>query len=92
MENKWKIQLSIGIIFISIDDTEEIITSYVRSDIKKFKSDGDTSNIITKLIKSSLNNFHKVLIEKTNYIFYNIMLLAIHINIIYYECQCKKMK
>ena len=90
--NKYKIQLSIGINFISIDDTEEIITSYVRSDVKKFKSDSDISNIITKLIKSSLNKFHKVLIEKTNYVFYNIMLLAIHINIINYECQCKKMK
>ena len=88
--NKYKIHLSIGINFISIDGTEDIYTLYVHSDIKNFKSDTDTTKIITKLIKSSLNNFRKALTEKTNYIFYNIMLLGIHINMINYECQCKK--
>ena len=89
---KYKIQLRIGINFISIDGTEDIYTLYVLGNIKKFKSDSDTSKIITKLIKSSLNNFRKAIIEKTNYMFYNIMLLGIHINMINYDCQCKKIK
>ena len=89
---KYKIQLSIGINFISIDGTEDIYTLYVLGNIKKFKSDSDTSKIITKLIKSSLNNFRKAIIEKTNYMFYNIMLLGIHINMINYDYQCKKIK
>ena len=90
--NKYKFQLIIGINFISIDGTEEILTFYVRSDTKKFKKDSDTTRIITKLTKSSLNNYSKMLLENFNYIFYNIVLLGIHINIINYECQCKKIK
>ena len=90
--NKYKIQLSIGINFISIDGTEDIFTFYVRSDAKKFKTDGDTSKIITKLIRSSLNNYRKILIDKPDYIFYNILLLSIHINMINYDSQRKKIK
>ena len=90
--NKYKIQLGIGINFICIDGTEEIFTFYVRSNSEKIKSDSNTSKIIGKLIKSSLDNYHQILIDKHNYVFYNILLLGIHINMVNYNCTCKKIK
>lgn len=90
--NKYKIQLGIGINFICIDGTEEIFTFYVRSNSEKIKSDSNTSKIIAKLIKSSLDNYHQILIDKHNYVFYNILLLGIHINMVNYNCTCKKIK
>ena len=88
----YKIQLGIGINFICIDGTEEIFTFYLRSNSKKIKSDSNTSKIITKLIKSSLDNYRQILIDKHNYVFYNILLLGIHINMVNYKCTCKKIK
>ena len=90
--NKYKIQLGIGINFICIDGTEEIFTFYVHSNSEKIKSDSNTSKIIAKLIKSSLDNYCQILIDKHNYVFYNILLLGIHINMVNYNCTCKKIK
>ena len=50
--NEWKIQLNMGVNFISSNDTGEIRTFYVISDNEKIRSGNKTDEIITKLLKS----------------------------------------
>ena len=79
---KCKIQLTMGVNFISTNDTGEIRTFYVRNDNKEIRSGNDTSEIITKLIKSFLSNYQeeeKILRSGSNYVFKSVDLLAINI-------------
>ena len=54
-----KIQLSMGINFMSITDKEKIRTFYVKSDNKEIILGNDTNNIINELIESFLSNYQK---------------------------------
>ena len=55
--NEWKIQLSMGMNFISSNDAGEIRKFFVRSDNEEIRSGNDTNNIIVRLIKSFLSNY-----------------------------------
>ena len=55
--NEWKIQLSMGVNFISSNDKGEIRKFFVRSDNEEIRSGNDTNNIIVRLIKSFLSNY-----------------------------------
>ena len=77
-----KIQLNMGVNFISTNDTGEIRTFYVRNDNKEIRSGNDTSEIITKLFKSFLSNYQeeeKILRSGSNFVFKSVDLLAINI-------------
>ena len=50
--NKWKIQLNMGVNFVSTNDTGEIRTFYVRSDNEEIRLGNETSETINKLIES----------------------------------------
>ena len=49
-----KIQLNMGVNFISSDDTGKTRTSYVHSDNEEIRLGNETPKIITELIKSFL--------------------------------------
>ena len=78
-----KIQLNMGVNFISTNDTGEIRTFYVRSDNEKIKSGNETSEIITKFIKSFLCNYQeeeKILRNGSNFVSESVDLLAVDIH------------
>ena len=78
-----KIQLNMGVNFISYNDTGEIRTFYVRSDNEEIRSGNETPEIITKLIKSFLSNYQeeeKILRNGSNFVFDSVDLLAVHIH------------
>ena len=78
-----KIQLNMGVNFISTNDTGEIRTFYVWSDNEKIRSGNETSEIITKLIKSFLSNYQeeeKILRSGSNFVFESVDLLAVRIH------------
>ena len=54
--NKWKIQLNMGVNFVSTNDTGEIRTFYVRSDNEEIRLGNETSETINKLIESFQTN------------------------------------
>ena len=56
---KWKIQISIHVNFISSKDIEETRTIYAWSDNENFMWGNETDNIIKELFKSFLNNYQK---------------------------------
>ena len=61
-----KIQLNMGVNFISTNDTGEIRTFYVRSDNEEIRSGNETLEIITKLINFFLRNYQEEMEFKTN--------------------------
>ena len=78
-----KIQLNMGVNFISTNDTGEIRTFYVRSDNEEIRSGNETPEIITKLIKSFLSNYQeeeKILRSGSNFVFESVDLLAVNIH------------
>ena len=78
-----KIQLNMGVNFISTNDTGEIRTFYVRSDNEEIRSGNETPEIISKLIKSFLNNYQdeeKILRNGSNFVFESVDLLSYHIH------------
>ena len=78
-----KIQLNMGVNFISTNDTGEIRTFYVRSDNEEIRSGNETPEIITKLIKSFLSNYQeeeKILRNGSNFVFESVDLLSYHIH------------
>ena len=78
-----KIQLNMGVNFISTNDTGEIRSFYVRSDNEEIRSGNETTEIITKLIKSFLSNYQeeeKVLRNGRNFVFDSVDLLVVHIH------------
>ena len=81
--NEWKIQLSMGVNFISSNDTGEICKFFVRSDNEEIRSGNDTNNIIVRLIKSFLSNYQneeKILRNESNFVFESVDLLSYHIH------------
>ena len=78
-----KIQLNMGVNFISTNDTGEIRTFYVRSDNEEIRLGNETPEIITKLIKSFLSNYQeeeKILRSGSNFVFDSINLLFVNIH------------
>ena len=78
-----KIQLNMGVNFISTNDTGEIRTFYVRSDNEEIRSGNETPEIISKLIKSFLSNYEeedKTLRSGSNFVFDSVDLLAVNIH------------
>ena len=79
--NKQKVQLSIGVNFININDKEITRTFYVRSDNEEIMLGNDTSDIINKILESLLNNYQKqeqILRGGSDYIFESVDILGIH--------------
>ena len=77
-----KIQLNMGVNFISTNDTGEIHTFYVPSDNEEIRSGNETPEISSKLIKSFLNNDQdeeKILIGN-NFVFESVDVLTVHIH------------
>ena len=78
-----KIQLNMGVNFISTNDTGEIRSFYVRSDNEEIRSGNETTEIITKLIKSFLSNYQeeeKILRNGSNFVFDSVDLLYVNIH------------
>ena len=76
-----KVQLSISINFISINDKEITRTFYVTCDNEEILLGYDTSDITIKLIESFLSNYQKeeqILRGGSNYIFGSVDILGIH--------------
>ena len=77
-----KIQLNMGVNFISTNDTGEIHTFYVQSDNEEIRSGNETPEIITKLIKSFLSNYQeegRILRSGCNFVFESVDLLFVFI-------------
>ena len=73
--NEWKIQLNMGVNFISSNDTGEIRTFFVWSDNEEIRSGNETDGIIKKLFKSFLTNYQneeKILRNGSNFVFESI--------------------
>ena len=76
-----KLQLSIGVNFMSINDKEITCTFYVKSDNVEIMLGIDTCDIINKLIESFLNIYQKeeqILRGGSDYIFESVDILGIH--------------
>ena len=89
--NKQKVQLSIGVNFININDKEITRTFYVRSDNEEIMLGNDTSDIINKILESLLNNYQKqeqILRGGSDYIFESVDILGIH----FYNIKLKRGK
>ena len=81
--NEWKIQLNMGVNFISSNDTGEIRTFFVRSDNEEIRSGNETNEIINGLLKSFLSNYQneeKILRNGSNFVFESVDLLSYHIH------------
>ena len=79
--NKQKVQLSIDVNLININDKEITRTFYVRSDNEEIMLGNDTSDIINKILESLLNNYQKqeqILRGGSDYIFESVDILGIH--------------
>ena len=78
-----KIQLNIGVNFISTNNTGEIRTFYVQSENEEIRSGNETPEFISKRIKSFLNNYQdeeKILRNGSNFVFESVDLLTVHIH------------
>ena len=81
--NESKIQLNMGVNFISSNDTEEIHTFYVNSDNEEIRPCNETAEIINKLFESFLNNYQKeeiILRNGSNFVFESVKILYYHIH------------
>ena len=88
--NKQKVQLSIGVNFININDKEITRTFYVRSDNEEIMLGNDTSDI-NKILESLLNNYQKqeqILRGGSDYIFESVDILGVH----FYNIKLKRGK
>ena len=78
-----KIQLNMGVNFISTNDTREILTFYVWSDNEEIRLANETPEIITEVIKSFLRSYQKkenILRNGSNFVFDSVDLLAFRIH------------
>ena len=81
--NEWKIQLNMGVNFISSNDTGEIHTFFIWSDNEEIRSGNETSDIINGLLKSFLSNYQneeKILRNGGNFEFESVDSLYYHIH------------
>ena len=78
-----KINLNMGINFLSTNDTGEIRTFYVPSDNEEIRLGNETPEIITEVIKYFLSSYQKeknILRNGSNLVFDSVDLLAVHIH------------
>ena len=78
-----KIELSMGVNFISTNDTGETRTFYVPSDNEEIRLGNETPEIITEVIKSFLRSYQKkenILRNGSNFVFDSVDLLAFRIH------------
>ena len=78
-----KIQLNMGVNFISTNDTGEIRTLYVNSNNEEIRLGNETYGIINRLIESFLSKYQneeKILRNGSNFIFESVNLLTYHIH------------
>ena len=81
--NEWKIQINMGVNFVSSNYTGEIRTFYVNCFNEEIRSGNETDEIITKFLKSFLNNYQKeekVLRNGSNFVFESVDSLTYHIH------------
>ena len=81
--SEWKIQLNMGVNFISTNDAAEIRTFYVRSDNEEIRSGNETDEMIKRFIKSFLSNYQeeeKILRSGSNFVFESVDLLTYYIH------------
>ena len=81
--SEWKIQLNMGVNFISINRTGEIRTLYVNSDNEEIRLGNETCGIINRHIESFLSKYQneeKILRNGSNFIFESVNLLTYHIH------------
>ena len=82
-EGEWKIQLVMGIIFISFIDKNETQVMHTKSDNVEIMNGTDTSDAINKLINSFMKRYQEGLETKmkgSSYIFEHIDLLEYHLH------------
>ena len=78
-----KIQLNMGVNFISTDVTGKTHIFYVLSDNEEIRLGNETPEIISRLIESFLTNYQKeeiILRNGTNFIFDSVDLLTVRIH------------
>ena len=81
--NESKIQITMGVNFISSEDTGEIRTFYVQSDNEEIRSGNEIVEIINKLLKYFLSNYQKeekILRKGSEFVFESVDSLAYHIH------------
>ena len=81
--NESKIQLNMGVNFISSNDTGEIRTFYVQGDNEEIRSGNETIDIINRLLKSFVSNYQneeKILRQGSNFVFESVDSLSYHIH------------
>ena len=81
--NEWKIQINMGVNFVSSKDTREIRTFYVHSDNEEIGSGNETVEIINKLFESFLSNYQneeKMLRKGSEFVFESVDLLSYYIH------------
>ena len=81
--NEWKIQLNMGVNFISSNDTGEIRTFFVRSDNEEIRSSNGTSDNINGLSESFLSNYQneeKILRNGGSFVFESVDSLSYYIH------------
>ena len=80
-KNEQKIQLSMGVSFMCITDSEKTGSFYVNSNNEEIRIGDNTNDIIDKLYESFLNNYQKeeqILRNGSNYTFESVDILGIH--------------
>ena len=82
--SEWKIQLNMGVNFISTNNTGEIRAFHANSDNEEIRLGNETNDIINGLLKSFLSDYQgkeKILINGSNFVFANVDLLVYRIHI-----------
>ena len=81
--NELKIQINMGVNFLSSNDTGEIRTFFCSNDNEEIRLGNETIDIINKLIESFLNNYQKeekILRKGSNFVFESVDSLSYHIH------------
>ena len=81
--SEWKIQLNMGLNFISTNDTGEIHTFYANSDNEEIRLGNETNDIINGLLKSFLSDYQekeKILRNGSNFLCESVNLLVYRIH------------
>ena len=82
-EGEWKIQIVMGMTFVSFVDRNETQVMHTKSDNVKIMNGTDTSDAINELIDSFIKRFQKGLetkMKRSSYIFERIDLLEYHLH------------
>ena len=81
--NESKIQINMGVKFISSKDTGEIHTFFVQNDNEDIRPSNETVEIINNLLKSFLNNYQneeKILRDGSSFVFESVDSLSCDIH------------